>query len=315
MALHLLRNAAPVTWHCTCYVTLHLLRGAAPVTWRCTRSERVQCLRIGCSAPKHEHRNEIHTNTKRHDTNSVRIQRTIPDRGHSQTRDHTEDATIHIARNTVLGTHHCIPSGRRAAQGHTDTHQHTARRTHHGALHPLRGAAPVAWRCTRYVALHLLRNAAPDQNGCNAYGSGAAPPRVVHYHYTSSQKALVWWRCRCGGCRRVARPGCGARRRWLGAAAVPVGGGGAWPGFETTRRAKLAARTASGRATAHRHTKQPRHQPRLNRGSADAPGGTVADGERAGHRPQAHQAAPPSASAQPRISQHSRRHRRGRQRR
>ena len=33
-----------------------------------------------------------------------------------------------------------------------------------------------------------------------------------------------------------------------GLAAVPVGGGGAWPGFETTRRAKLAARTASGRA-------------------------------------------------------------------
>ena len=29
---------------------------------------------------------------------------------------------------------------------------------------------------------------------------------------------------------------------------VPVGGGGAWPGFETTRRAKLVARTASGRA-------------------------------------------------------------------
>ena len=42
-----------------------------------------------------------------------------------------------------------------------------------------------------------------------------------------------------------------------GAAAVPVGGGGAWPGFETTRRAKLAARTASGRAAAHRHTQQP----------------------------------------------------------
>ena len=29
---------------------------------------------------------------------------------------------------------------------------------------------------------------------------------------------------------------------------MPVGGGRAWPGFETTRRAKLAARTASGRA-------------------------------------------------------------------
>ena len=39
-------------------------------------------------------------------------------------------------------------------------------------------------------------------------------------------------------------------------AAVPVGGGRAWPGFEATRRAKLAARTASGRAAAHRHTQR-----------------------------------------------------------
>ena len=29
---------------------LHPLRGDAPVTWRYTRSERVQCLRIGCNA-------------------------------------------------------------------------------------------------------------------------------------------------------------------------------------------------------------------------------------------------------------------------
>ena len=42
-----------------------------------------------------------------------------------------------------------------------------------------------------------------------------------------------------------------------GLAAVPVGGGGAWPGFEATRRAKLAARTTRGRAAAHGHTKQP----------------------------------------------------------
>ena len=42
-----------------------------------------------------------------------------------------------------------------------------------------------------------------------------------------------------------------------GLAAVPVGGGGAWPGFEATRRAKLAARTARGRAAAHGHTKRP----------------------------------------------------------
>ena len=43
----------------------------------------------------------------------------------------------------------------------------------------------------------------------------------------------------------------------MGLAAVPVGGGRAWPDNESTRRAKLAARTVSGRAAAHGHTKQP----------------------------------------------------------
>ena len=42
-----------------------------------------------------------------------------------------------------------------------------------------------------------------------------------------------------------------------GLAAVLVGGGGAWPDNESTRRVKLAARTARGRAAAHGHTKQP----------------------------------------------------------
>ena len=41
-----------------------------------------------------------------------------------------------------------------------------------------------------------------------------------------------------------------------GLAAVPEGGGGAWPDNESTRRAKLAARTVSGRAAAHGHTTQ-----------------------------------------------------------
>ena len=36
--------------HCTRYVAMHPLRGDTPVTWRYTRSERVQCLRIGCNA-------------------------------------------------------------------------------------------------------------------------------------------------------------------------------------------------------------------------------------------------------------------------
>ena len=30
-----------------------------------------------------------------------------------------------------------------------------------GALHPIRGTAPVMWRCTRYVAVHPLRGGAP----------------------------------------------------------------------------------------------------------------------------------------------------------
>ena len=51
---------------------------------------------------------------------------------------------------------------------------------------------------------------------------------------------------------------CGGRRRAQeGMAAVPLGGGGAWPGFAATRRAKLAAQTARGRAAAHRHTQRP----------------------------------------------------------
>ena len=64
-------------------------------------------------------------------------------------------------------------------------------------------------------------------------------------------------------------------------AAVLVGGGRAWPGFETTRRAKLAARTASGRAAAHGHTEQPgsnTRKPRpadAGRGSPTQSGGRV----------------------------------------
>ena len=38
-----------------------------------------------------------------------------------------------------------------------------------GALHPLCGAAPVMWRCTRYVALHPIRGAAPVMWHCTRY--------------------------------------------------------------------------------------------------------------------------------------------------
>ena len=43
----------------------------------------------------------------------------------------------------------------------------------------------------------------------------------------------------------------------VGLAAVPVGGGRAWPDNEATRRAKLAARTARGQVATHRHTQRP----------------------------------------------------------
>ena len=43
-----------------------------------------------------------------------------------------------------------------------------------------RGAAPVAWHCTRCVVLHPLRGGTPDQIGCNAYGLGAMPTDRVY---------------------------------------------------------------------------------------------------------------------------------------
>ena len=67
--------------------------------------------------------------------------------------------------------------------------------------------------------------------------------------------------------------GCRAPEGPNGLAAVPVGGGGAWPDNEPTRRAKLAARTARGRAAAHRHTQRPGPQSRTRGGRARQRGG------------------------------------------
>ena len=66
-----------------------------------------------------------------------------------------------------------------------------------------------------------------------------------------------------------------------GLALVPGGGGRAWPGFETTRRAKLAARTASGRAAApgHQHADKQENTSSTD-GERSARG---ADAERAAH--------------------------------
>ena len=99
--------------------------------------------------------------------------------------------------------------------------------------------APLVWRAPEGpVGTGGLRGAAPNAvrspRGLRCLAAFVATHPATH----SNQAPLVW-------------------RAPEGPAAVPVGGGGAWPGFEATRRAKLAARTARGRAAAHRHTQRP----------------------------------------------------------
>ena len=104
-----------------------------------------------------------------------------------------------------------------------------------------------------------------------------------------------------GGRRRGLVGSCPAPPDWRpprglqGLAAVPVGGGGAWPGFETTRRAKLAARTTRGRAAAHRHTQRP--DPKVEQRTPATPAAPQATQ----HRGAGPQARAPSATTQTRT--------------
>ena len=108
------------------------------------------------------------------------------------------------------------------------------------------GTAPVTWRCTRYVAMHPLRGDAPDQNGCNAYGSGAMPTDRVHrttLEYPKEESAAPHAsptdrntrshktpkHRRCGGHRRD-------RRAWLRCPWAAAG-----PGRTTSRRAERSS--------------------------------------------------------------------------
>ena len=78
--------------------------------------------------------------------------------------------------------------------------------------------------------------------------------------------------------------------RW-GMAAVPVGGG-AWPGFETTRRAKLTARTARGRVATHRHTQRP------GTTGVEGAGGTGGYGQASRQRTETHTSMPVAAGVE-----------------
>ena len=74
-------------------------------------------------------------------------------------------------------------------------------------------------------------------------GGGGAWPGIETTRQTYQHTRPHW----CGGRRRDRRVRAGTRTK-----PRPIGGRRvaceAWPGFEPTRRAKLAARTASGRA-------------------------------------------------------------------
>ena len=98
------------------------------------------------------------------------------------------------------------------------------------ALHPLRGDAPVTWRCTRYVALHPIRTGAMPTDrvqclriGCTAQRSNtpkkSLPPRT-HHPQTGTHEAT--------------RP--------PSTAGVKGAGGTAGPGGCTRKRRGLASR-------------------------------------------------------------------------
>ena len=116
----------------------------------------------------------------------------------------------------------------------------------------VRSHAPVKEHCTRSERVQCLLM------GCTA-------PSV-----TSKNTELPEWR---------------TPKDPKGLAMVPGGGGRAWPGFETTRRAKLAARTPSGRAAAPRHQHADKQENTSSADGKQAARGT--DAERAGRRPQA----------------------------
>ena len=118
------------------------------------------------------------------------------------------------------------------------------------ALHPLRGAAPVTWRCTRTEGVQCL------QIGCTAYRSGARPhPSQAHMRTCprGRPRTRQAWLGPAAQSKQPAGPGSAvqtagwARRRspnsWMGPRA-------AGPDRPSKRRAERAARGADNeRAT------------------------------------------------------------------
>ena len=165
---------------------------------------------------------------------------TTPITGHC-----TPYEALHPLRGTTpLTRHHTPYEAPHPLRGATPL---TRQCTPYEALHPLGGTAPVTRRHTPYEALHPLRGTAPDQKGCNAYGSGAAPP-ITRTNAESARRG----------------PGCGARGRWRGLAGqrtnnepdrLEAAAGPAGPGRASSRRAERSSRR--GRRAGEQATRRP----------------------------------------------------------
>ena len=161
------------------------------------------------------------------------------------TRHYTRYEALHPLRGaTPITRHHTPYEAPHPLRGTTPV---TGHYTRYGALHPLRGATPVTRHHTRYGAVHPLRGSAPDQKGCNAYGSGAAPP-ITRTNAESARRG----------------PGCRARGRWRGLAGqrtnnepdrLEAAAGPAGPGRASSRRAERSSRR--GRRAGEQATRRP----------------------------------------------------------
>ena len=231
-------------------------------------------------------------------------------------------------------------------QQQTSNYPRPPRATDDPSRHSTVSAAPVGGRpdlatveTTARGPLHPLRGAAPDQKRCTAYGSGAAHP-ITRTNAESARREPG-----CG--TRGRRQGLAGLRGYAPSEARGADGSraGRRPRAHKAARPGTTARgplhplraaapdqkgcTAYGSGAAPRITRTNAESARRGPGCGargrrlglagqrvDAPSeARGADGERAGRRPRARQAARPSAAAQPQLSRHSTSRRRGHPRR
>ena len=170
----------------------------------------------------------------------------------------------------------------------------TGRYTPYEALHPLRGTTPVTGQCTRYGAVHPIRR-------------GVMPTDRVQRPQSQEQTRNL---------------------RDAGPAAVPVGGGGAWPGNAQTTSPTdwrpprglrgLAGLRADAPSEARSADGERAGRPRGGRRSVGATSSTAENAkQREAARPHRDQAAHTSCDScqKPQLNQRSRSRRRGRPRR